>query len=100
MTTIPLRHSYQYTHISTNTTPVAKPSPGSLLAVVINTKGASANTATIYDNTAGSGTVIAVVDTTSALGTIITELNQTVSSGSSSQALMMNAWWPGIGRST
>lgn len=30
----------------------------------MNTRGAALNTATVYDNTAGSGTVIAVFDTT------------------------------------
>jgi len=41
-----------------------------LHAITINTKGASANTATVYDNTAGSGTKIATIDTTASVGTL------------------------------
>lgn len=51
-------------------TTTVKSGAGSLIAVVINTKGASSNTLTIYDNTAGSGTVIAIIDTTAALVTL------------------------------
>lgn len=54
----------QYVNISTNQTLVIKQVPGVLGHVVINTKGASANVLTLYDNTAASGTVIAVIDTT------------------------------------
>ncbi len=52
-----------YVHVNTNATTVVKPAPGNLVSVCVNKLGASANTATIYDNTAGSGTVIAVIDT-------------------------------------
>jgi microcompartment protein CcmK/EutM len=48
---------------TTNTTTTHKSGAGILHKIVVNTKGASANTATVYDNTAGSGTVIAVIDT-------------------------------------
>lgn len=51
-------------HINSNATTAIKAGPGTLYAICINTKGASANTATVYDNTAGSGAVLAVIDTT------------------------------------
>lgn len=63
--------TYQYTHISTNTTTVVRVGRGTLFAVVINTRGTTANTATIYDNVVGSGTVIGVIDTTASVGTIL-----------------------------
>jgi len=45
------------------------------MSVVINSKGATANTLTLYDNaTAASGTVIAVIDTTSNVGDIQYEI--------------------------
>lgn len=52
-----------FSRISTNTTTTVKSGAGILHKIVINTKGASANIATVYDNTAGSGTVIAIIDT-------------------------------------
>lgn len=57
---------FAYTHISTATTTVCRSGFSVLEGVSINTKGV-ASTATIYDNTAGSGAVVAVIDTT--LGT-------------------------------
>lgn len=57
-----------YARISTNATTAVKSGAGELHSICINTKGATANTATVYDNTAGSGTIIAVVDTTSNVG--------------------------------
>lgn len=53
-----------YTHLNALGTTTIKSGAGTLRGVTINTKGATANTCTIYDNTAGSGTVIAVIDTT------------------------------------
>jgi hypothetical protein len=53
-----------YAHINTLTTGVLKSGKGSLIAVSINTKGATANLLTLFDNTAASGTVIGVFDTT------------------------------------
>ena len=47
-------------------TTAVKSGPGVLYSVTINTKGATGNTLTCYDNTAGSGTKIAVIDTTGA----------------------------------
>lgn len=52
-----------FSHISTNTTTTIKSGAGFLHSLVINTRGLT-NTATIYDNTAGSGTVVAAIDTT------------------------------------
>ena len=52
---------YSYNHISTNTTTTVKSSAGTLHTITINTLGAT-DTATIYDNTAGSGTVIGVIN--------------------------------------
>lgn len=57
-------------HISTNATTAVKSGAGFLHAVTINTKGASSNVLTLYDNTAASGTVIATIDTTSASVTL------------------------------
>ena len=51
------------TRISTNTTTTLKSSPGVLTGLLIGV-GGSASTATIYDNTAGSGTVLATLTTT------------------------------------
>lgn len=42
-----------------------------LHSITINTKGATSNTCTVYDNTAGSGTKIATIDTTQNVGTLI-----------------------------
>ena len=55
----------RYAHISANGSGVLKSAPGSLFSVNINSKGATANTLTLFDNTAASGTVIAVIDSTS-----------------------------------
>lgn len=45
--------------------------PCNLAAIVINTKGATANTLTIYDSlTHGTGTTVAVIDTTAAVGAL------------------------------
>lgn len=51
------------THISTAATTVCKSGAGVLRSINVNTKGIT-STATVYDNTAGSGTVLAVIDTT------------------------------------
>ena len=60
-----LRESYRYTRIAAGlATTVVKAAPGTLHAIVINTSGASSNTITVYDNTAGSGTVVALIDGT------------------------------------
>lgn len=51
-------------HIATNTTTTCKSGAGAWTSLCINTKGASANVATVYDSLTGSGTVLAVIDTT------------------------------------
>lgn len=62
---------FTYTHLAANASTVVRSSGGILYAVTINTKGASSNVLTIYDNgTTCSGTVIAAVDTTSNIGTL------------------------------
>jgi hypothetical protein len=60
--------SNSYLNITTNTTTTVKSGAGTLACIAVNTKGASSNTATIYDNTAGSGTLIGKIDTTTAVG--------------------------------
>lgn len=61
---LPVAPTSTYKNISSNATTVVKSGAGYLGTITINTKGATANTATVYDNTAGSGTVIATIDTT------------------------------------
>jgi hypothetical protein len=55
---------YSYAHISTNATTVVKAAAGSLHSITINSKGASANIATVYDGVSAAGTVIGIIDTT------------------------------------
>lgn len=59
---------FQYSHINSKTTTVVKSGAGILHFVTINTPG-SADTITMYDNTAASGTVIGT-HTAPALGAI------------------------------
>lgn len=59
--------SSSYNHITTNTTTSVKASPGTLVSVIINTKGAALNTATIKDGSA----IISVIDTTVQPGSFI-----------------------------
>jgi len=61
--------SYQNVAAGTATT-VVKSGAGTLVSITINTKGASSNTLTVYDNTAASGTKIATIDTTGASTTL------------------------------
>lgn len=61
--------NYKNVAAGTATTTV-KSGAGVLYSVIINTKGASANTLTCYDNTAGSGTKIAIIDTTGGTASI------------------------------
>ena len=60
-----------YSHINSNGTVTVKSGAGWLHTITINTKGATGNTATVYDNTSGSGTVIAVIDTTAQIQTLL-----------------------------
>lgn len=54
---------YSFSNLATNATTTLKSGPGVLHTVVINTKGGT-STATIFDNTSGSGNKIATIDTT------------------------------------
>lgn len=56
--------SFAYAHISTNATTTVKSGNGTLHAITVNTKGASANVATIYDSLTATGQVIGIIDTT------------------------------------
>lgn len=63
---------YIYSNITTDTTTTIKSGPGILHSIVINT-AASTGTATVYDNTAGSGTKIATLGTGTA-GTFVYDI--------------------------
>jgi len=63
--------SCSYTHLNANGTTTIKSGIGVLGQVVINTKGATSSTITIYDNTSAAGAVIAVIDATGQLLTFI-----------------------------
>lgn len=52
-------------------TTTVKTGPGILRSIVINTKGASANVITVYDNTTNSGTTIATIDSTVTTGAFV-----------------------------
>lgn len=67
----PTLFSYQYVNITTLTSTVVKASPGFFHAFIVSTKGATANTATVFDNTTCTGTKIATIDTTVAGTTYI-----------------------------
>jgi hypothetical protein len=67
---IPAVAGYNYSHQSSNTSGNLKASAGVLHNVTINTKGATSNTLTLYENTTASGTVIAVIDTTAQIQTL------------------------------
>ena len=56
--------AFAYANVTSNATTTLKSGAGLLHSITINTKGATSNTATIYDNTAGSGTKIGTIDTT------------------------------------
>jgi hypothetical protein len=56
-----------YINVTANGTTTIKTGIGTFCALMINTKGGSGNTVTIYDNTAASGTKICTIDTTSSL---------------------------------
>jgi hypothetical protein len=63
---------YSYNNISSDTTTVVKSGAGFLHSIVINTLAAT-GTATVYDNTAGSGTKIATI-ATAAMGTLLYDI--------------------------
>lgn len=55
--------TYAKTNINSNTTTQVLTGAGVLRAICINTKGASANTASVYDATSGTSNIFAVLDT-------------------------------------
>lgn len=55
-----------FVHITGTGTTVVKTGAGTLHSLLVNDPGLASTTATLYDNTSGSGTVIAVVDTAKA----------------------------------
>jgi hypothetical protein len=61
--------AFNYTHLSANGTTTIKSAAGMLAAVSVNTRGASGNTLTVYDNTSASAPIIAQIDTTAAVYT-------------------------------
>lgn len=58
-----------FNHISTAATTTVKSGAGFLHSITVNALGTVASSATIYDNTAGSGTVIAIINTLNLSGT-------------------------------
>jgi hypothetical protein len=60
-----------YQNIAANGTTTIKSAPGWLHSITINTKGATGNTATVYDNTSGSGTKIGTIDTTAQIQSLL-----------------------------
>lgn len=63
-------NGYTYNHVSANGTFTVKSGAGVLHSITVNNTGTS-DTATIYDNTAGSGTVIALINTALTHGTLL-----------------------------
>jgi hypothetical protein len=60
-----------YSHLNSNGSTTLKSAAGWLHSVSINSKGATGNTATLYDNTTASGTLLAVIDTTAQIQTLL-----------------------------
>jgi len=60
-------------HVNANATSTnIKTGPGLLRTVTVNTKGASGNALTLYDDIGtGTNNVIAVIDTTAAVGSLL-----------------------------
>lgn len=67
--------AFNGTHLSALGTTTLKSGPGVLHRLVINSKGASGNTVTLYDSTSGSGTVLAVVDATQNVVSLAYDVN-------------------------
>lgn len=63
--------TFKYANLAANETTVIKSAPGILHSITINDQGASANTVSVYDNTAGSGTKIATIDSVTTIGTLL-----------------------------
>lgn len=68
-------YAHSFKNIASNATTTVKSGTGRLVALVFNKAGASSNTATLYDNTAGSGTKIATLDTTTVVAPVAVNYN-------------------------
>lgn len=67
--------TFSYSHITTNASTQVYTGIGSLHGISINTKGASANTITVYDDTDCSTVpVMGVIDSTSNVQTLIYDI--------------------------
>ncbi len=90
--------AFNYTNLAANATTVIRTGPGILHNININTKGASANVITVYDNTAASGTKIATIDSTVAYGplnfdvTFLTGLTIVIGTGTAADITV--SWAP------
>lgn len=69
--------AFNCTHLNALGTTTLKSGPGVLHTLVLNSKGASGNTLTLYDSTSGSGTVLAVVDATQNVASLTYDVNFT-----------------------
>lgn len=65
---------YYGSNITTKTGTLLKTGQGLLHTVTINTKGAAANTLSIYDGVDNTGTLLATIDTTVAFGSLIYDI--------------------------
>ena len=65
-----MAQSFLAAHITTNATTVVKASSAVLHTITINTKGATGNIATLYNDPATTNNPLAVIDTTSNVGTL------------------------------
>lgn len=63
-----MQSPFDIANITANGTTTPKTGPGMLHAVMINTKGATGNTLTLYDGTDVNGTKLATIDTTVQVG--------------------------------
>lgn len=59
------------THIAADGTTAIASQTIYLSHVTINTKGALANTVTLYDGTVAQGVILAIIDTTVSIGTLL-----------------------------
>ena len=64
--------TFAHSKLAATATTTVKSGSGILHAIVINKAGASSNTCTVYDNTAGSGTKIGAIDTVELNGRTLT----------------------------
>lgn len=62
--------SYSFLNLAANATTTVKTGAGVLHSITINTLG-TADTVTVYDNTAGSGTKIGTINAALSQGTLI-----------------------------